>query len=139
MKTQKARSPNKATKKVILIGDRHTRNCAFSLQDNHNNDYKVTSFVKLGAKISEIVKTTSEELKSLKDGDIVILWGGSNDIGKNNTNEPLNLLMEFVTKHKELNIVIVNSPHRYDLVPTSCVNFFFLLYGTANLQSTPKE
>ena len=52
----------------------------------------------------------------------VNLWGGSNDIGKNNTNEALNLLMEFVTKHKELNIVIVNSPHRYDLVPTSCVN-----------------
>ena len=90
-------------------------------------------------RVQKLVKTTSEELKSLKDGDIVILWGGSNDIGKNNTNEPLNLLMEFVTKHKELNIVILNSPHRYDLVPTSCVNFFFLLYGTANLQSTPKE
>jgi lysophospholipase L1-like esterase len=134
LKTQKARSSNKATKKVILIGDSHTRNCAFSLQDNLNNDYKfslqdnlnndykVTSFVKLGAKISEIVKTTSEELKSLKDGDIVILWGGSNDTGENYTNETLNLFMEFVTKHKELNIVIVNSPHRYDLVPTSCVN-----------------
>ena len=69
LKAQKARSFNKATKKVILIGDGHTRNCMFSLQDNLNNDYIVTSFVKPGAKISVIVKTTSEELKSLKDGD----------------------------------------------------------------------
>ena len=52
----------------------------------------------------------------------MILWGGTNDTGKNNTKEALHLLLEFVTRHNDINIVIVNSPHRHDLVPTSCVN-----------------
>jgi len=120
--TQKAKNSNKGIKKVILIGDSHARNCSFSLQDNLNSDYQVMSVVKPGAKMCELVKTMSEELKSPKDGDLVILWGGTNDIGKNNTKEALNLLLEFVTKQKDLNILIVNSPHRHDLVPTSCVN-----------------
>ena len=39
--TQKAKNSNKCTKKVILIGDSHARNCSFSLQDNLNSDYQV--------------------------------------------------------------------------------------------------
>src|SRR5215510_451051 len=53
--------------------------------------------------------------------DFVIVWGGSN-IGRNNTKEALKFMSEFVTNHKELNIILINSPHRHDLLPKSCVN-----------------
>jgi len=57
----------------------------------------------------------------LKCDDFVVVWGGANDISKNNTKEALKL-SEFMTEHNELNVVLINSPHRHDLLPDSCVN-----------------
>jgi hypothetical protein len=52
----------------------------------------------------------------------VVIWGGANDISKNNTKEVLKQSYEFVTDHRDPNTVIINSPHMYDLIPESCVN-----------------
>ena len=59
----------------------------------------------------------------MKCDDFVVVWGGANDISKNNTKEALKLLSEFMTEHKELNVVLINSPHIHDLLPDSCVNY----------------
>jgi hypothetical protein len=45
--------------------------------------------------MSEITKTAREELNSLKSDDLVVVWGGANDISRNNTKEALDLLFEF--------------------------------------------
>ena len=74
---------------MLIIGDSHARNCATLLQDNLSTDYNVTSFVKPGAQMNEITKTAREELKSLKSDDLVVVWGGANDISRNNTKEAL--------------------------------------------------
>jgi len=99
-KTQIAESLNKAKYKVLIIGDSHARNCATIMQDNFSIDYKFSSFVKPGALMSEITKIAREELNSLKSDALVVLWGGANDISKNNTKETLNLLFEFVNRNK---------------------------------------
>jgi hypothetical protein len=39
--------------------------------------------------MSEITITAREEIKSLKSEDVVNIWGGVKDIGKNNTEEPM--------------------------------------------------
>jgi len=118
------KSLNKVKYKVliIIIGDSHARNCASILQDNLSIDYKVSSFVKPGAQMNEITKTAKEESKSLKSDDLVFVWGGANDISRNNTKEALKSLSEFVNENKELNVVLINSPHRHDLLPELCVN-----------------
>ena len=108
--------------KVVIIGDSHVRNCSTFLQDNLNTDYKVSSFVKPGALMNEITRTAKEELKSLKKDDLVIVWGGANDIGRNNSKQAFKSLSKFVNENNELNIVLINSPHRHDLAPDSCVN-----------------
>jgi len=64
-----------------------------------------------------------EELRSLKCDDFVVVWGGANDISKNNTKEAFKLLSEFMTEHNELNVALINSPHRHDLLPNLCVNY----------------
>ena len=120
--TQIAETLNKAKYKVLIIGDSHIRYCATILQDNLSIDYKFSSFVKPGALMSEITKTAREELNSLKSDAPVVLWGGATDISRNNTKEALNLLFEFVNQNKELNVVLINSPHRHDLLLESCVN-----------------
>jgi len=78
--------------------------------------------MKPGAQMNEITKTAREELKSLKSDDLVVVWGWANDISRNNTKEALKSLSEFVNENKELNIVLINSPRRHDLLPESSMN-----------------
>jgi hypothetical protein len=80
------------------------------LQDNLSIDYKVSSFVKSGAQMNEITNMESEELKTLKGDDLVVVWGGANDVSRNNTKEALKSVSEFVNENKELNVVLINSP-----------------------------
>jgi hypothetical protein len=81
--------------------------------------FAVSSFVKPGAGMSVIADTVEEEIIKLKSDDVVVVWGGSNDILKNNSKEAL---CNFVEKRQKVNIVVMTAPPRYDLIPSSCVN-----------------
>jgi hypothetical protein len=74
------KSLNKVKHKVLLIGDSHARNCAHLLQDSLGTDFKVSSFVKPGAHMNEVTNAVGEELKTLNSDDLVVVWGGANDI-----------------------------------------------------------
>jgi len=78
--------------------------------------------VKPGANMKELVNTARNEIKALHSDDLVVVWGGANDLSTNNTREAMNSVLEFVNTNLELNIVVINSPYRYDLIPESCVN-----------------
>jgi len=122
IKHQTTGTPKKVKNKILIIGDSHVRKLAAKLQDNLSDQYNISSFVKPGAPMSEIAKTASEEIKTLKGEDTLIVWGGANDISKNNSSKALKLLSEFAIDHKDINMVMINSPHRQDLLPDSCVN-----------------
>ena len=85
-------------------------------------DYKVSSFVKPGALMKELIKTANEEVNSSTKDDVVIVWGEVRDISRNNMKEALKSIREFVKENKELNVMLINSPHRHDLSRVSCVN-----------------
>ena len=67
-------------------------------------------------------KTVSITGYSLTKKDVVILWGGSNDVAKNETVIGLRHLRKFVNSKKNTNFILVTAPHRYDLMDSSCVN-----------------
>lgn len=67
-----------------MIGVSHVRNCATELQHNLGVNYEVSSFVKPGARMNAIVNTARDGVKKLKSEDVVVIWGGANDISKNN-------------------------------------------------------
>jgi hypothetical protein len=52
---------------------------------------------------------------------MVILWGGSNDVAKNETMNGLRDLREFVNRKKNTNFILITVHHRYDLMALSCV------------------
>jgi hypothetical protein len=79
-------------------------------------------FTKPLAPTSDIIKTVEEEMATFSSMDFVILWTGANDISKNNTKGALKSLSKFEEVYKSVNIVLINTPHIYDLLPTSCVN-----------------
>jgi 2-hydroxy-3-keto-5-methylthiopentenyl-1-phosphate phosphatase len=105
-KTQFVKSLNEVKYKILLIGDSHSRIRAHLLQDNLNSDFKVSSFVKPGARLNEVINTVREELKTL-NSDLVVVWGGVNDIRKNNTKEALNSVSKVVNENKELNVMLI--------------------------------
>jgi len=67
-----------------------------------------------------IVDTMKEDIMKLKSDDVV--WGGSNDTGKNNSKQTLNHLCDFVNNNQMINIVVMTAPPRCDLLPSSSVN-----------------
>ena len=78
--------------------------------------------MKPGAQMNEIIKAAREEVKFLNNDVLVLLWGGMNIIIKNNVKEALKSIHESVNENKESKVLIINSPHRHDLSPLSCVN-----------------
>jgi hypothetical protein len=107
--------------KVLLVGDSHLKDCAHMLQDDLGTDFVVTGFVQSGANMEQIVNTTEDLLISNND-DLVIIWGGANDIGRNNTQKAVEWVTKFVEMNRHQNVILINSPHRYDLSGESCIN-----------------
>ena len=107
---------------VLIVGDSHARGSAPLLQLNLGKDYAVSSFIKPGAQMKDITTTAKEERKSLKSEDLLVILGGSNNISKNNMREATSNVSDLVKGSIDTNIVLINAPHRHDLIPESCVN-----------------
>jgi hypothetical protein len=50
------------------------------------------------------------------------MWGGPQDVAKNETEVGLHLLKKFVDRQKHINLVVMSVPHRYDSEIQLCVN-----------------
>jgi hypothetical protein len=109
--------------KVIVVGDSHARGCAEDLTALLRQNFQVTGNVKPGANTSQIVKSPNGESSNATKKNHIVLWTGSNDVSKSNTNEGLNGIEEYEKEYKDTNIIVTGIPQRYDLSPTSCVNF----------------
>ena len=75
--------------KIIIIGDSRARNSAAELQHSLCSTFSVSSFVKPGAEMKVILERVKEDIEQLKIDDVIVVWGGSNDFGKNNSKEAL--------------------------------------------------
>ena len=53
---------------------------------------------------------------------MVIVCGGANDVAKNNAKMALNQISNLVKSYNNTNIIVINLPHRFDLMHHSCVN-----------------
>jgi hypothetical protein len=53
---------------------------------------------------------------------VVVLWGGSNDIVKNNSTVGMRHLLDFVINATHTNVIVMSAPHRHDLLSDSCVS-----------------
>jgi hypothetical protein len=73
-----------------------------------------------GARIQDITKAKNE-IRALEKNDVVIVYGGSTDIYKNEARAGLTQLMKLTNETQNTNILVVTAPHRHDL-QESCVN-----------------
>jgi hypothetical protein len=82
--------------KIILLGDSQMKGYASELLNRLNRKFEVMHTVTPGARIQNNVQLRDQEVNSLTKDDMVILWGGSNDVAKNETMNGLTHLRKFI-------------------------------------------
>jgi lysophospholipase L1-like esterase len=110
------------TQKIVICGDSHARGCASNLLNRHGESFEVIGNVLPGARLLNITQAAKKELKTLNRKDYAIIWGGSNDINKNESLEGLKYIRKFVAQNEHTNIIVLPAPNRHDLPELSCIN-----------------
>jgi hypothetical protein len=78
--------------------------------------------VKPGANLQTIVNAPTKTIAKLTNKDVLVVWGGTRDVGRNETAKGLHQIRNIVDNHSQINIIIMSVPHRHDLEANSCVN-----------------
>jgi hypothetical protein len=108
--------------RIIIFGDSHVKGMAAELKHNLNDDFEAIGIAKPGSTLVNIAKSTCCDTKTLKKTDVCVIWGGTNDIGKNETSAGISAMCDLVKSFKNTNVIVINVPNRHDLSPISCVN-----------------
>ena len=119
---QKREAMKKKQHKVIIVGDSHARRGAAEVKHLLNNKFEVQGMVKSGSGMELIKETTRAEINKLSRKDVVVVWGGSNDIARNNSKKGIKNMLECVMNANNTNVIVMSAPPRYDLTRDSCVN-----------------
>jgi len=75
-----------------------------------------------GAGLAHITTLVHEEISNLTSDDAVVIWGGSNDVNKNEKSHGLKHLQNFINHRSNTNTLALAAPYRHDLQETSCIN-----------------
>jgi hypothetical protein len=79
-KTPSGNSSRRKSHKILMVVDSHVKNCVTKLQHKLGANYEASSFVKPGTRMDTIVNIARDEIQKLRIEDIVVIWGGGNDI-----------------------------------------------------------
>ena len=71
--------------------------------------WNITSMttVDLIANIDRLISSMTEDIKHLMSNAIMILWGGANDVSKNNSQDALKHITNFVNVNSHTNIILL--------------------------------
>jgi hypothetical protein len=85
-KVDSGKGETKPKKKIIIIiGDSHARGCAREISDYLGKEYEVSGTVMPGSGLANITALAHEEILNLTLDDAVVIWGGSDDVNRNET------------------------------------------------------
>lgn len=130
---QKSRSGNKKLKpvkkqtscntkqKIKLYSASQGRDLAVKML-HKIDDVEVQGSVKPSACIEDVVRDVPNEGKYLKKNDLVVIYGGGNDVYKNQAADVSKSLKRLLPRLSHTNVVVCNISPRHDLTPNSCVN-----------------
>jgi hypothetical protein len=108
--------------KILFVGDSHVRGMEAKLRHNLGDKYSVQGLVKPGADLAAILASGVKDTKDFSKRDVVIVWGGTKDVSRNETDKGLIQFRDFVNENAHSNVIAMNLPNRMDLEATSCVN-----------------
>jgi hypothetical protein len=119
----------KGQHKIVLIGDSHIKSLSSELRQKLGDTCDIMGFVKPNASVSELVSTTREELNKLTKNDVLVFWGGANDVSKNNAAKGFTQEINYLRRNQQTNCIVITVPHRFDLDDNSRVNTEVKMYN----------
>ena len=118
--------PGKSTRcdhKFHILGDSQLKGSAIKMNQHLKTNFVVSSIIKPGANIKEVVHSQEMEFKRLGKKDIIVVNGGTNDLANNSEKKSaLVHMLQFAQKYVNTNIIMVNIPLRHDLAMDSQIN-----------------
>jgi hypothetical protein len=72
--------------------------------------------------MNNLISSATSDIKHLRSKDVMVLWGGANDICRNNSQDTLKHTTTFANANRHANIIKLCTPYRRDLPKWSCVN-----------------
>jgi hypothetical protein len=118
--------------KVEVIGDSHRKGLAVLINQYLSTKVKICSLTKPGARANHIVCSQINDFKCLGKRDSIVINGGTNDMDICNVKDKSVLIsmVNFVQKYNNTNIVILNIPHRFDLMKLDKRNLCIQAYNS---------
>jgi len=96
--------------KIVILGDSHARGLSSIVKNNLDDNYSVCGFVKPGVNITTQISSMAADINLLTKSDSIIFWASSNDVSKNNSQEGLKHLVNFVQTNDHTNIFLICVP-----------------------------
>jgi hypothetical protein len=103
------------------VGDSHVRGCAANVKHILGKTETATGYVNPVSNLQQLTKTVKNDITNMTKKDALLIWGGANDITKNEAGKGLLHLFKLIDLCTNTNI-IVEAPKRHNLPETSCVN-----------------
>jgi hypothetical protein len=100
---------------ILIIGDSHARGVAGKVQYNLTPTSSTSGFASSGAPVRNIISAMTSTIQHLRKNDVLVLWGGANNIYQNNIRDALKCIASFVEEVNNTNIIILSIPLRRDL------------------------
>ena len=123
LKRQAKNSEYKRKQKVLILGDSHARGMAAELKHNLDKKFDVQGVVKPCSDLFSILNIGINEMTEFTTKDVIVVWGGTRDVSRNETMVGLSHIRKFVEKYNNTNVLVMELPERCDLCSDSCVNF----------------
>ena len=83
IRKKKAHKQREKKHRIIIIGDSHAQGCAAEIKSNLDEDFEVQGFVNPGSGLDTIITSVKRDIQQLSKQDVVVVWEGSKDVGKN--------------------------------------------------------
>jgi len=104
------KSPKKYS--VLLVADSHIRGIAERLAIKLRSSFHTIGYIKPNANLNKITSSMKSEIRNLS----------KSDVARNNTMKGLYCVLQFVKNSEHSNVIIMDTPHRFDMGASSCVN-----------------
>jgi hypothetical protein len=71
-------------RKLVITGDSHARGCAVRVKNLISDKLEICGFVKPGSGVNILTKSAKFEVMNLTKRNVIVFWGGANNVSKNN-------------------------------------------------------
>jgi hypothetical protein len=115
--------------RVVVIADSYIKRCSEKISNLLDDSYNVTGITKTNANLEAITSPIDVDVDGYTKDDILILSGGNTDVARNEMNNGLRHLTHFLERTSSTNVLILDVPHGFDLVNSSCVNKESIVYS----------